>query len=235
MDLPQKESRADVAYSHLKRQILSAALPPDSVVDEKLIAQDLGVSRTPMRQATGRLATEGYVRVLPQRGTLVAPLSVADMEQVYLLRSLIEPVAASLAAQRATPGDIAHLETCEQEYLEAFEVVDQAPDHALHTRFHVAVAEIAAMPRLTRIVRELQEQTQWFLAVRLSQGRQVPSPHSHHPLIEAIRSANAQQARDLSRSTILASRSKILAGTVPDADLLLATSAALPFGDFTTL
>lgn len=231
MDLPHKESRADVAYSHLKRQILSAALPPDSVIDEKLIAEELGVSRTPMRQATSRLAAEGFVRVLPQRGTLVAPLSVSDMEQVYLLRSLVEPVAASLAAQRAAPRDIAHLETCEQEYLEAFEVVDQAPDHALHTRFHVAVAEVAAMPRLTRIVRELQEQTQWFLAVRLSQGRQVPSPHSHHPLIEAIRAADAQQARDLSRSTILASRSKILAGAVPEADLLLATSVALPFGD----
>lgn len=233
MDLPYKESRADVAYNHLKRQILSAALPPDSVIDEKLIAEELGVSRTPMRQATSRLATEGFVRVLPQRGTLVAPLSVSDMEQVYLLRSLVEPVAASLAAQRAAPGDIAHLEACEQEYLEAFDVVDQAPDHSLHTRFHVAVAEVAAMPRLTRIVRELQEQTQWFLAVRLSQGRQVPSPHSHHPLIEAIRAADAQQARDLSRSTILASRSKILAGAVPDVDLILAMSTTLPVDDLT--
>lgn len=234
MELPLKESRADVAYRHLKREILSAALAPDAVIDEKLIAQELGVSRTPVRQATGRLAAEGFVRVLPQRGTLVAQLSVSDMEQVYLLRSLVEPVAASLAAQRATPADIAHLETCEREYLEAFEVVDRAPDHALHTRFHVAVAEIAAMPRMTRIVRELQEQTQWFLAVRLAQGRQVPSPHSHHPLIEAIKSADAQQARDLSRTTILASRSKILEGAVPDAELLLATSMAMPFDELST-
>lgn len=233
MDLPQKESRADVAYSHLKRQILSAVLPPDSVIDEKLIAEDLGISRTPVRQATSRLASEGFVRVLPQRGTLVAPLSISDMEQVYLLRSLVEPVAASLAAQRATPADIAYLETCEQEYLAAFEAVGEAPDHSLHTRFHVAVAEIAAMRRMTRIVRELQEQTQWFLAVRLSQGRQVPSPHSHHPLIEAIKAGDAETARDLSRSTILDSRSKILAGAVPDVDLILATSTAMPFGEFT--
>lgn len=231
MDLPQKESRADAAYHHLKRLILSAALIPDALIDEKLIAQELGVSRTPVRQATGRLAAEGFVRVLPQRGTLVAQLSVSDMEQVYLLRSLVEPVAAALAAQRATPGDIAHLERCEQEYLAAFGVVGEAPDHALHTRFHVAVAEIGAMPRMTRIVRELQEQTQWFLAVRYAQGRQVPSPHSHHPLIEAIKAADAQEARDLSRTNILASRSKILAGVVPEADLLLASSVAIPLDE----
>lgn len=233
MDLPKKESRSDVAYGHLKRQILSAALPPDSVIDEKAIAESLGISRTPIRQATSRLATEGFVRVLPQRGTLVAPLSLSDMEQVYLLRSLVEPVAASLAAQHANPADVAHLETCEQEYLAAFEVEGEAPDHSLHTRFHVTVAEIASMPRLTRIVRELQEQTQWFLAVRLSQGRQVPSPHSHHPLIEAIRNSDAEGARDLSRSSILDSRSKILAGVVPDADLLLASSTAMSLGELT--
>lgn len=233
MDLPQKESRADAAYHHLKRLILSATLAPDAVIDEKLIAQELGVSRTPVRQATGRLAAEGFVRILPQRGTLVAQLSVSDMEQVYLLRSLVEPVAASLAAQRASSADIAHLERCEQEYLAAFDVIGEAPDHALHTRFHVAVAEVAEMPRLTRIVRELQEQTQWFLAVRFAQGRQVPSPHSHHPLIEAIKAADAQQARDLSRTSILTSRSKILSGAVPEADLLLASSVAMPFAELT--
>lgn len=231
MDMQQKESRSDIAYRHLKRQILSAALAPDTVIDEKQIALDLGVSRTPVRQATGRLAAEGFVRVLPQRGTLVAPLSVSDIEQVYLLRSMVEPVAATLAAQRATPADIAYLETCEQEYLADFEQPDTVPDHSMHTRFHVAVAEVAAMSRLVKIVRELQEQTQWFLAVRYAQGRQVPSPHSHHLLIEAIREADAERARDISRTSILSSRSKILAGSVPEADLLLATSTALSLGD----
>jgi len=233
MDSQSKESRADVAYRHVKRQILAAAIPPDTVIDEKRIADELGVSRTPVRQATGRLAAEGFVRVLPQRGTLVAQLSVSDIEQVYLLRSLVEPVAATLAAQRATAEDVAYLERCEQEYLAAFELSEGAPDHSMHTRFHVAVAEVAALSRLTRIVRELQEQTQWFLAVRYSQGRQVPSPHSHHPLIEAIRASDAQGARDISRTSILDSRSKILSGAVPDADLLLATSAALSLDELT--
>ncbi len=228
MELPQKESLADAAYRHLKRLILSATLSPDTVIDEKLVAAELGMSRTPVRQATSRLAAEGFVRVLPQRGTLVAQLSVSDIEQVYLLRSLVEPVAASLAAQRATPQDLERLETFEREYLAEFDIEDHIPDHALHTRLHTAIAEVAGMPRLVRLIRELQEQTQWFLAVRVREGRQVPSPHSHQTLLSAIRDGDAERARDISRTAILGSRSKILNGAVPEADLLLATATTLP-------
>lgn len=102
-----------MAYRHLKGLILSARLLPDSVVDEKEIAHELGMSRTPVRQAIGRLTPEGFVRVLPQRGTLVAPLSVTDIEQVYLMRSLVEPAAGALAAQRAEKSDIARLDRLE--------------------------------------------------------------------------------------------------------------------------
>lgn len=213
-----------MAYRHLKGLILSADLLPDSVVDEKEIARELGMSRTPVRQAIGRLAPEGFVRVLPQRGTLVAPLSVTDIEQVYLMRSLVEPAAGALAAQRAEEADIARLDRLEQEYLAALE---ESGDRNPHTTFHVGVAEVAGIPRLTKIVRELQEQTQWFLAVRDRQGRQLPSPHSHRSLIEAIAAADVERAREIARTSILASRAKILAGTVPDAELLLSGSSVL--------
>lgn len=225
MDDHQGASRADVAYRHLKGLILSAELLPDSVVDEKEIARELGMSRTPVRQAIGRLAHEGFVRVLPQRGTLVAPLSVTDIEQVYLMRSLVEPAAGALAAQRAEESDIARLDRLEQEYLAALE---ESGDHSPHTTFHVAVAEVAGIPRLTKIVRELQEQTQWFLAVRHRQGRQLPSPHNHRSLIEAIAAADVERAREIARTSILSSRAKILTGTVTDAELLLSGSSVLP-------
>lgn len=218
-------TRAEVAYRHIKVLVLSAQLLPDAVVDEKLIARELDMSRTPVRQAIGRLAQEGLVRVLPQRGTLVAPLSVTDIEQVYLMRSLVEPAAGALAAQRAERADIERLERLEQEYVTA---LTERGDHFPHTTFHVAVAEVAGIPRLSKLVRELQEQTQWFLAVRYQQGRQVPSPHSHRELIAAIAAGDVERAREISRSSILASRAKILAGTVSDAELLLSGAAVLP-------
>ena len=90
------------------------------------------------------------------------------------------------------------------------------------------MAEVAGIPRLTKIVRELQEQTQWFLAVRHRQGRQLPSPHNHRSLIEAIAAADVERAREIARTSILSSRAKILTGTVPDAELLLSGSSVLP-------
>lgn len=216
-------SRSDLAYSHLKREILAARLEPDSLIDEKEVAAQLGMSRTPVRQAIGRLGQEGYVRVLPQRGTLVAPLSVTDIQQVYLMRSLIEPPAAAVAAQRASESDVRHLRDCEERYLAELEATG---DRTFHTDFHVAVAEVAGVPRLTRLVRELLEQTQWFLTVRDKEGRQVPSPHTHRDLIEAIARNDVEGAREVSRSSILGSRAKILSGSVPDIDLLVATAGS---------
>lgn len=218
----ERESRADAAYLHLKRAILSARMAPDSVIDEKVVAQELGVSRTPVRQAIGRLGQEGFVRVLPQRGTLVAPLSVADIQQVYLMRSLIEPAAAAVAAQRANERDVSMLEESEQAYLS---MLESEGDRSFHTRFHVAVAEVAGIPRMTRTVRELQEQTEWFLSVRDREGREVPSPHTHRDLLDAIRSGDVEGAREISRTSILGSRAKILSGLGPDVDLLVATAA----------
>lgn len=218
-------SRSDLAYAHLKCEILGARLEPDSLIDEKEIAAELEMSRTPVRQAIGRLGQEGFVRVLPQRGTLVAPLSVTDIQQVYLMRSLIEPPAAAVAAQRATLADIERLHAYEERYLEELAATG---DRSSHTDFHVAVAEVAGVPRLTRLVRELQEQTQWFLAVRDKEGRQVPSPHTHKDLIEAIAAHDVERAREVSRSSILGSRAKILAGSGPDVDLLVATAGTAP-------
>lgn len=223
-------SRAEVAYRHLKRLILSAQMRPDSVIDEKGVAAELGMSRTPVRQAIGRLDQEGFVRVLPQRGTLVAPLSVADIQQVYLMRSLVEPAAAAVAAQRATAEDVAMLQEAEKTYLR--ELAENG-DRSFHTLFHVAVAEVAGISRLTRIVRELQEQTEWYLALGDAEGRQNPSPHTHQLLIDAIAANDVEGAREISRSSILSSRSKILAGIGPDAGLLVAAANVVqaPRGD----
>lgn len=212
------DSRTGTAYGVIKQRILRADLLPDTVVDEKAIAAELGMSRTPVRQALGGLAAEGFIRVLPQRGTLVAPLPVSDIEQVYLLRGLVEPPAAAMAARRATPADIDQLRQREHEYLEQ---LTESGDRTLHTEFHVAVADLAGMPRLSKIITELQEHTQWFLSVRDREGGQMPSPHRHAELIDAIEAGNSEAASSLSRRAILSSRQKIMQGIRPDAELLV--------------
>lgn len=225
-------SRADVAYQFLKDRILAADFEPDSVIDEKRVAAELGMSRTPVRQAIGRLVPEGFVRVLPQRGTLVGGLSVADIEQVYLLRCLVEPAGAAMAARRASDADVAELESMDRAY---FAGTSSHLNWHLHTQFHRAVVALAGIPRLTKIVTELQEQSQWFLAVRDKQGGRLPTPSRHRMLIDAIAARDPQRAFDVSRTSILTSRKEILRGAVADAELLLMVPGTLSDVDLSRL
>lgn len=207
MSSPGNVSLTETAYKHVKKRILSLELAPDSLVDEASIARDLGVSKTPVRQALNRLAQEGFVRVLAQRGTLVARSSLSDIQQVYLLRQLLEPEVSRLAALRATGDQITHLMRLDQEFERSDEL---EPDLDKHTEFHVAVAATAGVPRLTRIVTELQEQMQWFMAVRAAAGGILPARHHHQELVNAIEAGDGEAARQITEQSLRQSRENIV-------------------------
>jgi DNA-binding GntR family transcriptional regulator len=93
-------SVADRVYAALREQILAGDLEPDSRLHQEGISAELGVSRTPVREALARLAADGLVELLPQRGARVAAIGTHDMEAAYVARLGIEPLAARLAAGR---------------------------------------------------------------------------------------------------------------------------------------
>lgn len=200
-------SLVDRAYQLAKRRILHADLLPDSFIDEAGLAAELGSSKTPVRQALNRLATEGFIRILPQRGTLVNRITVADLQQVYYLRVLLEPAASELAAGRASTAQIRHL----RELDEQFQGSDEAnPDLDVHSAIHVGVADIAGVPRLRKMVAELQDQMQWFLAVRAAQGGPLPPRHHHTALIDAVEQGDPDRAREITRHSIADSQANIV-------------------------
>lgn len=106
------DSKAADAYRAIKDMIVSLELPPAALLDERGLAERLGVGLTPVRQALRRLEWESLVVILPRRGTLVADLNDSDLGRIYEMRSVLEPQAAGLAAergsdeQRAALGDI---------------------------------------------------------------------------------------------------------------------------------
>lgn len=199
-------SLVDQAYRLAKRQILDAELLPDSFVDEGGLAAALGTSKTPVRQALNRLAAEGFITILPQRGTLVNRITIADIQQVYYLRLLLEPAASELAATRATPEQIDYLKDLD----DRFQQGDTASsDLDIHTEIHVGVARIAGVPRMTKMVAELQDQMHWFLAVRAAQGGPLPPRHRHTELIEVVAAGDPVTARRITQESIEYSRDNI--------------------------
>jgi len=99
----------DRVYAILRERILAGELEPESRLHQEGISAELGVSRTPVREAIARLAAEGLVELLANRGARVAAVRPGDMEAAYVARLGIEPLAARLAAARRDPGELTKL------------------------------------------------------------------------------------------------------------------------------
>lgn len=98
-------SLADSAYVRLREEIITAEVAPGTLLREEELTGRLGVGRTPVREAIQRLRREGYVTILPRRGTLVSEISITDLAAIYEVRTRLEAWGAQLAAQRAGAAD----------------------------------------------------------------------------------------------------------------------------------
>ena len=99
------QSLADHAYLRLREEIIGVALSPGTVLREDELTRRLGVGRTPVREAVQRLHRDGFVTVIPRRGTLVSEINITDLAAIYEVRARLESWAARLAAERAGAGD----------------------------------------------------------------------------------------------------------------------------------
>jgi DNA-binding GntR family transcriptional regulator len=99
--------KSDEAYGELRSRIMMAVLPPNAVLDERRLTEDLGLGRTPLREAVLRLEQEGLVTSMGRRGYVVASATPADMIRAYELRRELECFTAGLAAERRNAGDLA--------------------------------------------------------------------------------------------------------------------------------
>ncbi|XAH22327.1 GntR family transcriptional regulator [Xylophilus sp. GW821-FHT01B05] len=140
----------DSLYAELRRRIMSGVYPPGSRLREEHIAEEMQVSRTPVRAALQRLIDDGLLQAAA-RGTTVAGWTQWDVAEVFELRCLLEPHAAGLAAERATPEQIEELERLNDEMLT--HVKSRRSDRveriqAVNNRFHHLLVEAAHSGRL---------------------------------------------------------------------------------------
>jgi DNA-binding GntR family transcriptional regulator len=98
-------SLADHAYLQLREAIINVELPPGTLLREEELTQRVQVGRTPVREAIQRLHRDGFVTVIPRRGTLVSEINITDLAAIYEVRARLESWAARVAAERADAGD----------------------------------------------------------------------------------------------------------------------------------
>ncbi|MFW5332237.1 GntR family transcriptional regulator [Hydrogenophaga sp. ZJX-1] len=139
----------------LRQRIFSRELEPGSWIDELKIAEEYGISRTPLREALKVLAAEGLVTMKVRRGAYVTEVSDKDLADVYHLLALLESDAAGVVAQRATDAELAELQGLHAELEAAAD--DRNRFFALNERFHMRLLELASNRWREQMVADLRK------------------------------------------------------------------------------
>ncbi len=161
----------EAAVGHLRNLILNGQLEPGQRLLQEELAEQLGISRTPIREALQQLANEGLVNISSYKGASVARFSAPEMIETYSVRIALESYAASLAAERVTEEDLRRLETMMQEMGMAFQ--DKNFEHLLeaHHELHAGIYAIAGKQRLYEHILQYLDLTNLYQRMALSLGR----------------------------------------------------------------
>ena len=178
----------------LRQRIFAHQLKPGSWIDELKIAEEFGISRTPLREALKVLATEGLVTMKLRRGAYVTEVSQTDLLQVYHLLALLESDAAAELARAATDEQITELQTL-HDALEAA-VADRDEFFSANERFHMRVLEMLNNKWLSQMVADLRKVMKLNRHNSLfKSGRVEESLQEHRDLMAALAARNAEAAQ----------------------------------------
>lgn len=191
------DSKHAEAYRFVRERIVSLEFAPASLLDEQALADAIGVGLTPVRQALRRLAWESLVVILPRRGTMVADLHPADIENIFEMRLDLESLAAELAAGRASTAELAQLETL-MERTRAELATGGTPDSliALDRETHGALWAASDNAQLERTLDWLYVHVMrlWNYALPRIEG--IPALTADHlAIVEAVRARDGATAR----------------------------------------
>ncbi len=189
-------SRAEEAYDLVRRRILDNAYPPGHQVLESDLADELGISRTPMREAMLQLAAEGLVEVVPRHGMRVLPVSPADMAEIYVVLTALESAAAELlAARRPSEAELKPLVEATRDMSRALKADDLDAWAAADERFHHGLVELAGNRMLMDSVQRLGDRAHRarMFTLRL-RPKPINSTREHTALLERIRVGDVKGA-----------------------------------------
>lgn len=206
-----RQTMQESAVDHLRHLILSRQLQPGERLVQDELAGRLGVSRTPVREALHKLASEGLVTFSSYKGASVADFSLSELEDIYTVRSALESHAAYLAAQRITNEELEQLEVLLRQIEEAFQEKDFLHLLEVHHQFHASICTAAKRQRLCKLAIQHLELTDLYQRMALSLGRGAKNPVvEHEEMLETLRRRDADAACHLIRVHLQMTVSELL-------------------------
>jgi DNA-binding GntR family transcriptional regulator len=196
------------AYDLLLKKIVNLEIEPGDIFVEAAVAEELGTSRAPVREALKTLTTQGFLRVLPRTGYMVVPVTPVDVEEILHLRLLLEGEAAAMAAERASQPQTREifdelsifLDQLEQRYTE--DTIPLLESYDANTEFHLGVARAAGSGRLAKVIHRILDEDRRVLFFNQRRARALPDETKtdrviaqHAELLDIIRSGDLVEAR----------------------------------------
>jgi DNA-binding GntR family transcriptional regulator len=194
----KREPAAIVIASRLTEAIMDGTLPPGSQLGEADLAQQLGVSRGPLREAMQRLVQQGIARSEPHRGVFVTSLDEADVRDIYLVRTSLESAACRLVLRRDPQRTADRLSVAHREMAEAARSGDPAALSAADMKLHQLLVEESGSPRLRRMAQTLFVETRMCMTALADK---YPTPvemvEEHGAIIDALRAEDEKRLLSL--------------------------------------
>jgi DNA-binding GntR family transcriptional regulator len=193
---------ADQAYREIRQRILDNVYPAGHRALEQEFADQLGLSRTPVREALLKLQSDGLVEVVPRHGARVLPVSPDDMREIYQMLTAIEPMAAELVARKNLPAaDLRPLIDASRDMTIALKNDDLDAWARADERFHRLMIALAGNRLIVETAQSLWDRAHRARMVTLRlRPRPVNSTREHNAIVEAIRAGDATEAARLHRA-----------------------------------
>lgn len=197
----QRANLRDQALAAIRRALITGQLLPGVVYSAASLAQELGVSNSPVREAMLALVDDGLMEVVPNRGYRPVALTRSDLLEIAQLRMFLEVPAAGLAAERELDDRLAELEALVELIERTAAAGDVDGNLEADRQFHLTLVEACGNRRLTQYVARLRDQTRLHNFINLAQtGGLIAPAGEHRPILAAIVAHDRGRAEDLMRA-----------------------------------
>lgn len=201
----------DMVFDVLMNAIMLGQLSPGERLLEVQLAEEMGVSRTPVREAIRRLELEGFVVMVPRKGAYVAGLSVADVEAVFEIRTALETLAVRLAAQRMEAEDFRQLDELAAKMKDTWQEGNVENWVALDASFHELLYKFSRNERLVQMMNNIMEQLSRYRIISLA-NKEVRhnSLSEHEAVMDALRRHDSEAAAEAAAQHITNTKQSLI-------------------------
>ena len=195
--VPARQS-AEYVHRRVREAILEAELPPGETMSQVALAEELGVSRTPLREALRMLQGEGLIEAGTNRRVRVAPISAGDLEELYALRVCLEAQALRLSVPRMTSEHIARLEGSIAEMAHYAEQRDMRRWLVPHAEYHRQLTDLAG-ERFSALLSQLFDHAERYRRLHLGHGPSAWATADHREILDAVKTGTGPRCRLLAQ------------------------------------